>query len=459
MKVVDLNPILFREYDLRGVVGDIIDEDVAYTLGLNYGSYVQDLGINKVIVGRDNRVSSPMLAKALIEGITQTGCDVVDLGEVTTPMFYYGRFSKKLYAGVMVTASHNPKEYNGFKISFSEIGNAYGPLIQEFYKYTLNKKYKSGNGKVETYDIREDYLNYFASNVNLKNKDIKVVVDCGNGVGSTIIEDVLKRLGVTYDLLYCESDGTFPNHNADPSVEKNMIDLKNRVVELGYDLGLGIDGDADRIGIVSEKGEYVQADLYILFMAKYLKDVLNQNKVLFDVKCSRSLINGLKEENITPVMNRTGNSYMNMMMKSGDFSFGGEYSGHVFYRDKWAGFDDGIYAGCRFLEMLTHTGYKVSELLNSIKKYSHSAYELKAGEFGKREVVEKMRAYASSKGYETIELDGVRMEFEKGWALVRFSNTSPNLTIILEANDDASLKAIEDEILTKVKEYIDEVKE
>lgn len=458
MKVVDLNPILFREYDLRGVVGDIIDEDVAYTLGLNYGSYVLDMGINKVIIGRDNRVSSPSLAKALIEGITQTGCDVLDLGEVTTPMFYYGRYSLKLYAGIMVTASHNPKEYNGFKMSFTDIGNAYGPLIQEFYRYTLNKKYRSGNGKVETYDIKNDYVDYFVSNVDIKG-DIKVVVDCGNGAGSLVIKDILDKLNVTYDLLYCTSDGTFPNHSADPSVEKNMEDLKRRVVELGYDVGLGIDGDGDRIGIVTEKGEYIQSDLYLLFMARYLKNNLNENKVLFDVKCSKSLINGLKEIGLTPVMNRTGNSYMNMMMKSGDFSFGGEYSGHVFYRDKWAGFDDGIYAGARFLEMLTNCGVSASELLNSLHKYAHGAYELRAGENGKREVVEKIREYAHNKGYETIELDGVRMEFTNGWALVRFSNTSPNLTVILEADDENALISIEDEILTKVKEYISQVKE
>ncbi len=459
MKVVDLSPVLFREYDLRGVVGDIIDEDVAYTLGLNYGSYVLDLGINKVVIGRDNRVSSPSLATALIKGILETGCSVVDLGEVTTPMFYFARWYLKLYAGIMVTASHNPKEYNGFKLSFSELGNAYGPLIQEFYRYTLNKTYKSGNGKLETYNIKEDYLNHFINNIDLKHNDIKVVVDCGNGAGSLIIKDILDRLNVTYDLLYCTSDGTFPNHSADPSVEKNLTDLKNRVIELGYDLGIGIDGDADRVGIVSEKGEYMQADLYILFMARFLKDRLNDKKVLFDVKCSRSLIGGLKQEGLNPVMNRTGNSYMNMMMKSGDFSFGGEYSGHVFYRDKWPGFDDGIYAGARFLEMLTHTGYKVGELLDNLHKYAHSAFELKAGENGKREVVEKMREYAHQKGYETIELDGVRMEFENGWALVRFSNTSPNLTIILEADNEEYLAKIEDEILTKVKQYISEVKE
>ena len=459
MKVVDLSPVLFREYDLRGIVGDIIDEDVAYTLGLNYGSYVLDMGIDKVLVGRDVRVSSPSLAKALIKGITETGCNVVDLGVVSTPMFYYGRYSLKLYAGIMITASHNTKEYNGFKMSFTDIGNAYGELIQEFYRYTLNKKYRSGNGSVEYYDIKDDYVNFFVSNINLKHNNLKVVVECGNGCGSLVIKEILDKLNVTYDLLYCTPDGNFPNHTADPAVEKNMQDLKNRVKELGYDVGLGIDGDGDRIGIVSEKGEYIQADLYILLMARDINERLKDNKVLFDVKCSRALINGLKKSNITPVMNRTGNSYMNMRMKKEDFSFGGEYSGHIFFRDRWPGFDDGLYAGCRFLEMLTHVDTKVSDLLNSIEKYQNSAYEIKAGEKGKREVVEKMKNYAHEKGYQTVELDGVRMEFDNGWALARFSNTSPNVTIFFEGNDKESLDKIEKEIYSKVQEYIAEVKE
>ena len=456
MKIVDLSPVLFREYDLRGIVGDIIDENVAYTLGLNYGSYVQDLGINKVLVGRDVRVSSPSLSDALIKGIRETGCDVVFLGEVSTPMFYYARYSLKLYAGIMITASHNPKEYNGFKMSFSEIGNAYGELIQEFYRYTLNKKYRSGEGKLETYDIKNEYVDFFVSNIDLKRKDLKVVVDCGNGCGSLVVKEILDKLGLTYDLLYCEPDGNFPNHTADPAVEKNMEDLKKRVVELGYDVGLGIDGDGDRIGIVSEKGEYIQSDLYLLLIARSLKGNLNDNKILFDVKCSRALISGLEKESITPVMNRTGNSYMNMSMKKGDFSFGGEYSGHVFFRDKWPGFDDGLYAGFRFLEMLTKQDKTVSELLNSIDKYHTSAYEIKAGETGKRVVVERMKEYAHNKNYKTIELDGVRMEFDRGWSLVRFSNTSPNVTIFFEADTKENLVALEDEIFTLAKQYIQE---
>ena len=235
MKIVDLSPILFREYDLRGIVGDIIDEDVAYTLGLSYGSYVLNMGIHMVVIGHDNRTSSPKIAKALIKGINETGCNVVNLGLVTTPMFYFARYSLKLYAGIMVTASHNSKEYNGFKISFNEIGNAYGPYIQDFYKFCLKKQFTKGEGTCKFLDIKESYVDYFTNSISLNNREIKVVVDCGNGTGSIIIKDVLDRLGITYHLLYCESDGEFPNHQADPSVEENLSVLKKKVKEENYE--------------------------------------------------------------------------------------------------------------------------------------------------------------------------------------------------------------------------------
>ena len=458
MKIVDLNRVLFREYDLRGIVGDIVDEDVAYTLGLGYGSYVLNKGIHMVVVGHDNRVSSPALSKALIRGILETGCNVVDLGLVTTPMFYFARYSLKLYAGIMITASHNSKEYNGFKISFDEVGNAYGERIQEFYEFCKKKEFRQGEGCVTDYDIKESYLEYFANSINLENKDIKVVVDCGNGTGSIIIEDILKRLGITYHLLYCTSDGNFPNHSADPSIEKNMTDLKSKVIELGYDLGIGIDGDADRVAIVSEKGQYLQADLYLLFMSKYLKDKLNENKVLFDVKCSRALTDGLKELGIQGVMYRTGNSYLNKKMKEDNFSFGGEYSGHIFYRDKFPGFDDGIYAGMRFVEMVVNSKTKVSELLNDVKKY-HSTYsEINAGETGKRIIVEKVKEYALSKKYKIIDLDGVRVEFEDGWGLIRYSNTGPNLVVRYESSTTGGLERIEKELSSVVNEWLIKVK-
>ena len=458
MKIVDLSPVLFREYDLRGIVGDIIDEDVAYTLGLGYGSYVLDKGIHMVVVGHDNRVSSPSLSKALVRGILETGCNVVDLGLVTTPMFYFARYSLKLYAGIMITASHNSKEYNGFKMSFDEIGNAYGEYIQEFYNFCKKKEFKKGEGCVTDYDIKESYLDYFVNSINLKHKDIKVVVDCGNGTGSIIIEDILKRLGIEYYLLHCTSDGTFPNHNADPSVENNMRDLKSKVIELGYDLGIGIDGDADRAAIVGERGQYLQADLYLLFMSKYLKDSLNENKVLFDVKCSRALTDGLKDAGINGVMYRTGNSYLNKKMKEDNFSFGGEYSGHIFYRDRFAGFDDGIYAAMRFVEMIVNSNQKVSDLLKDVKKYYSTFAEINAGEYGKKIIVEKVKEYALSKNYKIIDLDGVRIEFDHGWGLIRYSNTGPNIVVRYESNSESGLNLIESELSSVVNEWLIKVK-
>ena len=459
MNVVDVNQDLFREYDLRGIVGEILNEDVAYTVGLSYGSYVLDMGIHMVVVGYDNRLSSPKLSKALIKGILDSGCNVVNLKEVTTPMFYFARYYLKLYAGIMVTASHNPKEYNGFKISFDEVGNACGKQIQDFYHFTRKKEFKSGEGTVSFIDIKESYLDYFVNSINLKNKDIKVVVDCGNGTGSIIIKDILDRLGVTYHLLYCNSDGNFPNHPSDPSIESYMTDLKSKVIELKYDLGIGIDGDADRVAVVGERGQYIQADLYLLFMGKYLKENLNDNKVLLDVKCSRNLIYGLENAGITGVMYRTGNSYLNRKMKDDNFSFGGEYSGHIFFRDRWIGFDDGIYAGMRFLEMIANENIKVSDLLKDTNRYYSVFKEVNVGENKKKLIVEKAKEYAKNKGYKFIDIDGVRMEFEHGWALIRYSNTGPNLSIRCEADENYILAEIEKEIDELVNHLIETIKE
>lgn len=459
MEVVDVNPFLFREYDLRGIVGDILDENVAYTIGLSYGSYVLSMGIHMVVVGHDNRISSPSLSKALIRGILETGCNVMDLKEVTTPMFYFARYYLKLYAGIMITASHNPKEYNGFKISFDEVGNACGKQIQDFYHFTRKREFKSGEGSISFFDIKEPYLDYFVNSIHLKNKDIKVVVDCGNGTGSIIIKDILDRLGVNYHLLYCQSNGNFPNHPSDPSVEEYMTDLKSKVIELKYDLGIGIDGDADRVAIIGERGQYIQADLYMLFMSNYLKNNLNDNKVLLDVKCSRNLIQGLEVMGINGVMYRTGNSYLNRKMKEDDFSFGGEYSGHIFFRDRWIGFDDGIYAGMRFLEMIANENIKVSDLLKMTSKYYSVFKEINVGEVKKKLIVEEAKKYAQNRGYKHFDIDGVRMEFEHGWALIRYSNTGPNLSIRCEADQTYILKEIEKEIDDLVNDLIVRIKE
>ena len=457
MKITnEINKSIFREYDIRGIYGVDLNEDVAYTLGRSFATYIKKYNSSKVIVGHDNRHSSPILHDALVKGINDSGCDVIDLGLVTTPMYYYGRIKYDTPTGIMITASHNPKEYNGFKISFEKIGNAYGELIQDFMKFTLEGNFNSGTGSVISKNLKEDYINLLTSSVDIDN-NIKVVLDCGNGTGSIVIKDIFDALGITYYPLYCESDGDFPNHHPDPSVPANMVDLGRKVVELGYDFGIGIDGDADRVGIVDENGKFIAADLYMLIMYRYLNKNLKNRKALFDVKCSKTLIDELNKLDIEPVMYRTGNSYSNMMMQKGDFDFGGEFSGHVFFRDKFLGFDDGIYAGLRMCEVISKSNKKISDwLLNTNKYYSTTELKIKVDDSNKFKIVERVKEYAKEKNYKFVDIDGVRVEFSDSWALVRASNTGPNITYRFEASSEKRLEEISNEFESVLKSIINE---
>lgn len=454
----DINKNIFREYDLRGIYPTEIDANDAYTIGRSFGTYIKQFNETETLIGHDNRHSSPELSEALIKGIRESGMNVIDLGLVTTPMYYAAKKIYKINTGIMVTASHNPKEYNGFKISFSSIGNAYGKLITDFRDFTNKLEFDEGNGLYEKRDIKELYLEQIKNSINL-NKKIKVVVDCGNGTGSVIIKDVLDKLGIEYYPLYCDSDADFPNHHPDPSVHDNQIDLANKVKELGYDFGFGVDGDADRVGIVDEKGNILTSDIYMIIMYRYLNNKLKTRKALFDVKCSRSLIDELKKLDIEPVMYRTGASYTNMMMQEGDFDFGGEFSGHLFFRDKYPGFDDGIYAGLRILEILSNTEKKLSELYENINEY-YSTEELRAKvtDENKFQIVDKIKEYCKEKNYKVIDIDGARIEFDDGWALVRASNTGPNLTVRFEAKTMSRAEELQKEFQDLIEKLSNEYK-
>ena len=454
----NINKNIFREYDLRGIYPTEIDANDAYTIGRSFGTYIKQYNETETIIGHDNRHSSPELSEALIKGIRESGMNVIDLGLVTTPMYYAAKKIYKINTGIMVTASHNPKEYNGFKISFSKIGNAYGKLITDFRDFTSKLDFDEGSGSLEIRDIKEQYLEQIKNSINL-NKKIKVVVDCGNGTGSIIIKEVLDKLGIEYYPLYCDSDGDFPNHHPDPSVHDNQIDLANKVKELGYDFGFGVDGDADRVGIVDEKGNILTTDIYMIIMYRYLNNSLKNRKALFDVKCSRTLIEELEKLNIEPVMYRTGASYTNMMMQEGNFDFGGEFSGHLFFRDKYPGFDDGIYAGLRILEILSNTDKKLSELYENINTY-YSTEEIRAKvtDENKFKIVEKIKEYCKEKNYKVIDIDGVRIEFNDGWALVRASNTGPNLTVRFEATTKKRVNELQNEFQNLIEKLSNEYK-
>lgn len=454
MKITNkITPTIFREYDLRGIYPTEIDCDVAYTIGKSFGSYIQEMGEVKTIVGHDNRESGEELYQALMQGIKETGVTVISLGLVTTPMYYYAKKTQELETGIMLTASHNPREYNGFKISLSKVGNAYGEAIQNFRKYTSKCQFKEGNGTIIETNMRESYKNYIKQSICLGDKKINVVFDCGNGTGSIIVKELVSMFPINATYLYCESDPTFPNHHPDPAVAKNMIDLGKKVVELEYDLGIGIDGDADRVGFVDATGKPIPIDQFMLLIYQSLNPVLKKRAALFDVKCGKSLMDGLDQMGIEKVMYRTGASYTNMMVNTGGFDFGGEFSGHVFFRDHFMGFDDGIYAGLRMIELLSKTEESLQELLSRIPHYE-STEELKISttEERKFDLVNQVGGYAKEKGYPIIDIDGIRVEWEDAWALVRASNTGPNITLRFEAKTKERLDEIKKEFLSLVEQ-------
>lgn len=453
--MININPYIFRGYDIRGVYPDTINEEVAYIVGKSYGSYIQDLGKNKCIIAHDNRFSSEALTDNLIKGIRETGVDVVYLGLTTTPMYYYASILLKIPSGIMVTASHNPKDDNGFKMAFDERGNARGKMIEEFYNYTVKGEFRKGNGTLTNYNIYDEYINLMHNSLDFGEKKLKVVIDLGNGTTSVIAKKLYESFpNLEVTTLFGESDPTFPNHHPDPCVESNLDALKKKVVEIGADVGLGFDGDGDRVGVVDEKGNYIPTDKYMIII---IRDIINKvaNKTfLYDVKCSKCLEDEIIKLGGTPYLSRTGNSYTKAGVLDNNLPFGGELSGHVYFNDKFKGFDSGLYAGLRLLEILSRTDKKVSELLDGINKY-YSTPEIKFASKDeiKNEVVEKIKEYSKNKGYKMITIDGLKVIFDDGWALVRVSNTGPNITARFEASTEFRLKEIEEEFTNLINKY------
>ena len=453
-----VNKLMFREYDIRGIYGEDIDEEVSYLIGRAFASKLTKLGLNKTVLAHDNRLSSPVIKENLLRGLIDSGITVYDLGLASTPMCYFATNYYNVNTSMMITASHNPKEYNGFKFSYNGIHNAFGDQVREIYDIIERKDFVDGQGKVIPKDIRSEYIKLLTSNIKLGKRKIKVVYDCGNGTTSIIADDIFKQLNVEAIPLYNISDGSFPNHHPDPCVEENNRDLKEMVIKNKADLGVGFDGDGDRVGVIDEKGNMIDIDKYMIIMWRYLCDKVNKKEGFFDVKCTKALEDELIKLGVKPVETRTGNSYTRKISHDGNYPLGGELSGHVYYRDKFPGYDDGIYAGLRIVERLSHTNEKLSELLNGINKY-YSTKELKiqVEDTEKFKIVNKVKEYAINQNYNIVTLDGVKVKFDDGFALVRASNTGPNITMRYEGNTRLRLKEIEDEFNNVVDKIIKEV--
>ena len=449
-----INKNIFRGYDIRGIYPTELDEDTAYSIGLGFGSHIKRMGKTTCVIGHDNRLSSDVLINALKTGIMETGIDVINLGLVTTPMYYYACIKLQVYSGVMVTASHNPKDDNGFKFAFDEAGNCKGQEIQDFLGEILTGHFESGEGKESFYDIRPDYIRLFKENLHFGDRRVKVVVDPGNGTTAIIAKEIYEMFPIDVIMINGESDGHFPNHHPDPCVEANLAQLKEKVLEVGADIGVAFDGDGDRLGIVTHTGKYIPTDQYMIIIIRDIINKVAKKEFLYDVKCSKALSDEIEKLGGKGICYRTGNSYTKAKVRDADLPFGGELSGHVYFRDRWPGFDSGLYAGLRILEILSHTNKSVEDLLEGMEKY-YSTEEIKfsSPDTVKFEVVQNVLNYAKEKGYSYLDIDGVKVLFDDGWALVRASNTGPNLTARFEAKTKERLESIQEEFVEQIQIY------
>ena len=449
------NDNIFREYDIRGVYGVDFDLNFAYKFGKAFGSYIKKDGKDTCIVGHDNRLSSKDITNCLINGILSSGVNIIYLGLCTTPIFYYACILKEIYQGVMVTASHNPKEDNGFKFCFNSNGNAKGEEIILFKEFLDKGKFTTGFGIIKSLDVKDKYYNLLINSTDInKDKRLKVIIDCGNGTTSDFVRNIYDRTLMDITYIYADSDGNFPNHHPDPAVEENLTLLKKKVLEINADIGISFDGDGDRVGFIDNKGNFITADKFMAVMSNYLLPNSDNKRVLYDVKCSKSLIDVINNNNGTPIISRTGNSYTKYNTRINDCLLGGEFSGHIYFRDKFLGFDSGMYAGLRMIELLTHTDKSFNDLINLLPfYYSSSEIKVKSDDVKKKIVVQKVIDYCKKKGYNSILIDGIRCEFSDGWALIRYSNTGPNLTLRFEASTKERLEEISNEFIDIVNEY------
>ena len=445
---------IFKAYDIRGKFPDEINRDVAYTIGKAYGTKLLSIGKNKCIVGYDNRESSIELSLSLSLGILSTGVDVINLGLVTTPMAIYSKEVLKIPSYVMVTASHNPKDDNGFKFSFDESGNVKGDDIDKFYNLVISGNFKEGMGKFSRYNVEKDYLELFRRGINLGDKKLKVVIDLANGTTSCIARELFEQFDIDLTIINEESDSSFPNHHPDPCVAANQKQLQDKVLELHADLGIGFDGDGDRCGIVDNLGHIIQTDIYMAIMCKDI--ILNNEdkRILYDVKCSNALKDEIVKWGGVPICYRTGASYTMAKVIDDNILFGGEYSGHVFFNDRIPVIGSGIYAGLRMVEVLSKTDKKLSDLVDSISKY-YSTEEIKIHSPNdiKDRVIEDIKKYCINMRFNIDLTDGVKIIRPDSWALIRVSNTGPNITVRFEADTEDKLFLIKREFTNLVKYF------
>ena len=446
-----LNPDIFREYDIRGLADvDLTDEKVKW-LGRALGSYFRSLEQTRVLVGRDVRLSSTRILKALTNGLLSSGVNVTNLGVVPTPVFYFGLFHQNIPAGVMITASHNPKEFNGFKVA-TDKSTIYGAEIQKLRAIAEKGDFVTGPAEMEQSNLVVPYVGVLAEKIKLKRK-VKVAFDPGNGTAGPVIDKLCKAIGIEAIIINLEPDGNFPNHLPDPTVPEYMKELTQAVLADKLDLGIGFDGDGDRIGVIDEKGRIIWGDILLAILAKKVLKARPGAKVVFEVKCSEGLSEFIKANGGVPIMYKTGHSLIKAKMKEEHAPIAGEMSGHIFIADNYYGYDDALFAALRLLELLSESGRSLSQLAAEVPRYfSTPEIRVPCSDDKKFGVTRQLRDHFAGR-YPIIDIDGVRVKFADGWGLVRASNTQPVLVMRFEAKTEKRLREIQQEFDKALKQF------
>ena len=443
-----VNKYIFREYDIRGKVVDDFPPQVVNQLGKGFGTFVKRSGFQEIALSGDIRLTTPKLMEEFKNGVLSTGVDVINLGILPTPANYFSMFKLEVGGAVQITGSHNPPEFNGFKMSLDRKA-VYGKDIQTLRKYIDNNDFDIGNGNEIKYDIKSDYKSMIIDKINIE-RTMKVVMDCGNAAGAINAPDIFRNLNIDLTELYCDPDGTFPNHHPDPTVKENLKDLIDIMKSGNHDIGIAFDGDADRVGVVDETGDIIWADQ---LMALFLPEVIqNNDEILFDVKCSQALEDMIIRYGGKPVMWKTGHSLIKQKMNELGCKLGGEMSGHIFFADDYYGYDDAIYVAARIVQTLSRSDKKLSELKAELPIY-HSTPEMRmaceSDEEKFRIANEAIKFFQDN--YDCITVDGVRIKFGDGWGLVRSSNTQPVIVCRFEANTLERMEEIKELVLNKIK--------
>jgi phosphomannomutase/phosphoglucomutase len=449
-----VNTSIFREYDIRGVADEDLTDDVATCIGRAFGTYARDHGKKNVVLSRDCRLSSPRLHRAVLDAMLSAGLNVTDVGICPTPVFYFSLFHLDSEGGIQITGSHNPTDQNGLKVCIDK-GTIFGEEIQKIRVLCEQERFVEGKGTLGTHDIIPDYIAYVVGNIKL-DRGLRVLLDAGNGTAGPVAPEIMRKLGCDVEAMYCEMDGSFPNHHPDPTVPKNIEELVGRVKAEGFDCGIAYDGDADRLGVIDDRGNVMWGDQLLILFARDVLERKPGSTIISEVKSSKVLYDDIARHGGKPIMWKTGHSLIKEKMKETKAEVAGEMSGHIFFADRYLGYDDAIYSSCRLVEILAKSDTPLSEMLADVPKmYSTPEIRMECPEEIKFKAVEQVTSYFKENGYDVIDVDGARVTFEDGWGLVRASNTQPVLVLRFEATSEKRRDEIRSLIESELKKVLE----